>query len=124
MSADSWKEEFYSETAEDAAKRGVVAAVEHSLRKWLGALEKNLKKHEVKNLPVPFWGDTCALCHRYSLSGDPGEPDCKKCPLFMATGMACDFPKSPFRIWQVARDPRPMITALKKALAWAKKYAD
>lgn len=44
MSLKTWKAEFYPITATQAATRGDLAAAEHSLKKWEGALADGLEE--------------------------------------------------------------------------------
>ncbi len=137
MSLATWKKEFYPGTAAGAARRGAVAAVEHSLLKWTGALPKNTKKHGVKfsadGIAEPgaawadeksmlfFGGGSCALCQRYYKENDY---DCSRCPLAalkMACGEAPDNPYDASMFGPEGPDARPMIRALKKALALVRR---
>lgn len=122
MSLESWKEEFYPEEAVEAAKRGDSAAVEHSLRKWMGLSPANLEKHgmvaskawshivEQENYERVFrtHAGTCALCELHAPYG------CEDCPLTKARGVTCgdkleDEVRSPWSEWTHNRNPEPMI---------------
>lgn len=94
MSLRTWKKEFYPESAKKAAKRGVGAAIEHSLRKWQGATEENAERHGVsirggapgiagKYGKLIFDCTTCALCSLFY------EDGCKGCPLVHEDGSRC-----------------------------------
>ena len=130
MSLQTWEEEFYPESAEEAAERGEAAAVEHSLRKWEGLRYENLNRHQMwassalarefnTGRGLELSGETCALCE-LCLRAGAGE-SCRICPLFKARGgSACDRRKfdeteSPWNSWTDDRDPEPMIFWLKKA---------
>lgn len=132
MSLKTWKAEFYPETAKQAAKRGDVAACEHSLKKWEGALPSNPERHGVtfgsddKGLVVGvgesrnmlyFGEDSCALCALHANNA------CYGCPLFIADGRRCGPSGSPYRRACVSLDPRPMVAALKRALKYAQREA-
>jgi hypothetical protein len=110
MSFKSWKVEFYAEDAKDLVERSDMECVEHSIKKWEGALPENLAKHS-KSLNytgarvstnagkyvLEFDSETCALCQKY-------PEDChtdaesrfenfldqtKKCPILRETGETC-----------------------------------
>lgn len=127
MSLKTWKKEFYPVEASEMADKSDVKCIEHSLRKWEGALKKNTKKHEVEYVNhevrktrydsecLEFRGVSCALCRKHSRNADCGE-----CPLVAANGgKRCDAPgRSVYA--NSSNDPRPMIRLLKKALKMAK----
>ena len=125
MSLQTWEEEFYPESAGEAAERGEAAAVEHSLRKWEGLKEENLARHGLVaySLSISEVGTdqhldissgTCALCYMVGIS-------CRTCPLYKARDcFACDRWRpdegfSPWKKWTEDSDPEPMIFWLKKA---------
>ncbi len=120
MSLKSWKREFYGSEASKAARRGPVAAVRHSIRKWLGLREPALTRHGVEVRGNRVWEpldyllidcDTCALCCRF-LGGE-----CPECPLCQTLAGQCDQDRnSPYRVWINTGDPEPMIAALRKTL--------
>lgn len=106
MSLESWMREFYPVDA-IAASGSPLAAAEHSLRKWRGALPDNLKKHGVlyawheiysagtSELVIEFRGNTCALCAASKNEEDKSKklvkPNCQKCPLaIVRNGFSCD----------------------------------
>lgn len=126
MSLQTWMLEFYPETAEEAAKRGDAAAVEHSLRKWEGLKFENLERHDVgagsraiydgsTGQGFDLGGDNCALCVLHE------EQYCCTCPLYKARGgFACDTRDpdedgAPWFFWTEDHDPEPMIFWLTKA---------
>ena len=89
MSIESWKEEFYSEPANQVPAG---RAARHSLKKWQGALSENLEKHDVaytnarvhsrfENEVVVFGSDTCALCAAFDW-----DAACSRCPLTRVRG--------------------------------------
>jgi hypothetical protein len=92
MSVESWKEEFYSEPANEVpASR----AARHSLKKWQGALPANLEKHDVAYTnsyvhdraggEVIFGAASCALCQAFER--------CQDCTLAKVRGgTSCDDP--------------------------------
>ena len=112
MSLTSWKKEFYKTPANKVSKR---FALEHSLRKWIGLLPKNRKKHSVRLASGCLYEkngyildidcDSCALCSHYFNHLD----DCGDCPLSHAD---CNY------AYGVMFDNKvvPMINLLKKAL--------
>lgn len=129
MSITSWKREFYPITAKQAAKQGALAAAEHSLKKWSGALPGALKRHRGRpfgrNLYfgqecVEFDGNTCALCERYA------EEECVGCPLAKTLGgEPCSAGwESPYFEMVRNSNPRPMIAALRKTVARLKRKAE
>jgi len=123
MSLQSWTEEFYPIPIDECKEED---ALGHSLRKWVGFLRKNLKKHKViikedplgyvsiyqkdVNLYIPIiYKDTCALCKFYSKNN--GQY-CPSCPIVTeVTGTSCN------DIWQrmsLGHNPKPMIRLLRK----------
>ena len=123
MSIKSWRAEFYPCSAKSAAAKK--DPIGHSLRKWIGLLPKNLKKHGVvfswgEGKPIILNEDTCALC---VIHHDKIGSYCAGCPLMVIQGNRdCDDDfgddgddeVSPY--WLGMRgNPRPMIEALKKA---------
>lgn len=132
MSLNTWKEDHYSVSAEEAAKLSWVGAVEHGLSKWEGFLPENLESHHVsikvgKYPPYLMISDngskssiaindgTCALCLK--CKNKDGAVDCRKCPIFGLTGSSCDeFKSSPFQIFVKYMNPEPMIGLLRRTL--------
>jgi len=132
MSMKSWKEEFYP--VRPSKKMSKLKAIQHSLTKWEGLLQKNLKKHKVR--VAIFWdlvdthenseespeyfmidADSCALCVKY-MDEDSMVHLCISCPLYNTLGKCCGAgePDDPFTRWKDESDPKPMIKALKKCL--------
>lgn len=127
MSLQSWKAEFYPVKP----KKGwtTLKAVQHSLRKWEGALPKNCKKHGVvfEELDIKeyapdqfspdldifeFGSKSCALCVKYQKYNASTYTDiCGKCPLNNngPMGFGCDGKSAFAKSWD---DPKPMIRAL------------
>ena len=124
MSLRSWKREFYPVPAERVAKDRSVA---HSLKKWIGLLPRNIRRHNLrlklgldntvpkligKDGSMNIGGDTCSLCEHYQEFGDKL---CVECPLAQARGgHRCDkcIPRerhSPYGEFSVSKDPLPMI---------------
>jgi flagellar basal body P-ring protein FlgI len=129
MSLKTWKKEFFGGLSR--AKRSEKAAVEHSLKKWIGLRPENLAKHGVKTLSLSYFPDdvtsdaiasddtaqliinseSCALCARHSC-------DCEKCSITQQRlGYDCDQLSpvemlSPFSAWRRNSDPEPMIEVL------------
>lgn len=136
MSMSTWIEEFYPVDAYTflEKERTKQELVEHSLKKWQGALPRNLKKHKVKyedydvfdtkdhytNKVIHFDGESCVLCCFYR---EKAPHNCSKCPIVEVTGFTCDngdyegmIPGS--RVWDTSGDnPEPMIKLLKETLA-------
>lgn len=125
MSLKTWKAEFYSEPTEEMTKK---AAIEHSIKKWIGLRPENLAKHECYFDKSCDWvvrddnttdfllidSGTCALCVKYLSDGDL---PCLKCPLYKSLGYRCDGGiTSPFVVWLLVQDPEPMIEALQGLL--------
>lgn len=129
MSIETWEEEFMPVPA--YAEMSTLEAIEHSIRKWVGLREENLRRHglsqdedlimENRGHGYTYINDTsCALCikflsdrHRTSVSS------CVRCPLYAALGKTeCANPQryglreSPYDIFLKRGDPEPMITSL------------
>lgn len=122
MSLTTWKKEFYPETAKKAAKRGVEAAIEHSLRKWRGATDENVKKHDVgvdgysasirgSRSMFTFDYSTCALCSLFY------DDDCTGCPLVGKDGRRCYSRGRGYHTFaDIDQGPNLMIQELEAAL--------
>lgn len=132
MSIESWKAEFYPETAIDVANRGnEIECIEHSIQKWNGLSEENLNAHEVqKNSSLLFDIDdnhqfeldatSCSLCEfteiRYN-DVDEEADFCNHCPIVKATGKECNVQWNQF----VYKDnPKPMQELLQQTLEFYK----
>jgi hypothetical protein len=140
VSLKSWKKEFYPKDAYDQfkgkrpTKANIRKAAAASLKKWEGALKKNLKRHDVEYAPnlsyspgvrsltvfgeeLAFTGESCALCQVFVDEGDYPEDDvfCRNCPLHLV-GHNCNDEGSVYEKGNV----RSMVAALRKA----KRYAD
>lgn len=126
MSLETWKNEFYPQEASEATSSDE-EAIEHSLKKWEGARRENLKKHSVNyfkhrigTLFNCFYFDisSCALCHRYSLSGSCfSYRENKFCPIVEFQGYPCDVsgPIQTHSIWALSnKTPEPMIKLLEE----------
>lgn len=126
MSITTWEKEFYPK---ESKKTTVAESVEHSIRKWEGLLQKNLKKHglyrdgmdvfdeETGNYVFEASSKTCSLCHHFLNEKEFYEKCCLSCPLFKATGKICDVTKGNQweQIVHKGKSPMIMINALKKA---------
>lgn len=123
MSLQTWKDEFYPVEASEVSKEN---AIQHSLAKWRGLTEENLKKHRVivkerclegkynHHEWITIDSETCALCHLYS---NDIESDCIDCPLKKYFGERCDNnDDGVYYRWVVHNDPHPMIEALERCL--------
>lgn len=107
MSLASWKREFYRISADKVSRRN---ALKHSLKKWVGLLSRNRKKHRVDLIDGILRDDewntfsidigSCALCKHYFY-------DCEQCPI-----VNCE------KQFDCLFDNRvvPMINLLRKAL--------
>jgi len=123
MSVSSWKKEFYPTPARRIKTE--LGAARHDLKKWRGALEENLRKHNV-TLVTPgyiqdengnefsFDNETCASC---CLSGQ----NCRrKCDLYKirdftpCTLKRDDETENPWYQLLYHNNPRPMIRWLEK----------
>lgn len=124
MTIKTWKEEFYPIAADsDEAKESDRSALLHSIHKWQGLEEENLKKHNItaKRLNAYFDIDseTCALCQRSEYSWDT----CEDCVLRKSRGGRCDVKIpgesiSPYDAWICDLDPAPMIALLEYAFEY------
>lgn len=127
MSLKTWKLVAYPTPAD---KTKVEDALDHSLTKWRALMPEVRKKHGVSadvdrlvDLIAPDFyvnSSTCALCQHHLDDGN-----CRDCPLYEVRGrVRCDEASSPLRedaspyaSWLRAKDPRPMIMWLEKAVA-------
>ena len=118
MSLETWIAEFYPRSAREVTKK---AALAHSLRKWVGLMPENLKRHGVTLLdryvvdqgasPFCIGSDTCALCYWY---WDEEMNACPKCPLQAFTdGAAC---WGQYRALLGKGDVSPMLSLLRRAI--------
>lgn len=122
MSLDTWKAEYYPIPAEKATRTWKMA-MEHSLRKWTGRREENLKKY---NMKAKLWGvitdrrkntftfadNTCALCVKSGYEGNARA--CVKCALKQYLGEECY--EGPWDEFMATGNPEPMIKALRGTL--------
>jgi hypothetical protein len=134
MSIKTWVKEFYPveaftfrETKESTSKE-VLKAIKHSLKKWRGLTEENLKKHNCKyntdicrvedetgTNQLLIDCDSCALCFYYLNV-------CEDCILYKVRNRdSCDMKKdgedwSPYNAFAWEGNPKPMIALLQKAL--------
>lgn len=104
MSLDTWKEKFYpvdaSEFREGLFKRFTkIDTIEHSLTKWKGLTDENLKEHGLKHATYYICTDlkvlpkdakyqslrinskTCSLCVRYYNLDKENSNSCNECPI-------------------------------------------
>jgi hypothetical protein len=104
-----WCQEFYPVPAWRVETGG---EVRHSLKKWQGAA--NLKRYGLVDPPVPFNGETCALCHI-------NPETCSTCVLSVVRGgVPCtvrreDEKHSPYDDWIMHRVSSSMVEWLKRA---------
>jgi len=133
MSLETWKEEFYPVDADCfSVDNPDIELVEHSLRKWRGLRDKNIKKHNVvHNIVVgevydkaedegyvQIGAESCALCTVY-IDGvdnhDGHHESCCFCPLTDTRELPCDRGRgAPWLIYTNTGDPEPMIKALEE----------
>ena len=141
MSIETWKEEFYPETAQKAAKVSELYAIEHSLRKWSGFEKEALNRHGLAYQRFSLRDadgdgedlftadrDTCALCARHP-SADRGNRmfpmDCSACSLALSRGgVSCDEctsreADSPYR--RSRNSPKRMLQVLRRAKEFVEK---
>jgi hypothetical protein len=127
MSLESWMEEFYPVEASSSATSDE-DALAHSLKKWEGLTEENLKKHGVQRRAVCLEDDaghlfgidseTCALCQRRNCTTCPLYIVRKKIQCYIATDEE-DY--SPYGVFISDGDPQPMINLIRQAIEEAKK---
>lgn len=123
MSLKTWKAEFYPKPASRVSKKDALA---HSLQKWEGLKNANLKKHGVEsygreitsadNNGLDIDEHSCALCKHYA------DLDCFGCPIYKVRGMRCDEDEngiggdnSPYVLFTTRNNPLPMLRLLKAA---------
>ena len=112
MSEETWLAEFYPVPADKVSAED---ALDHSIKKWEGALRENLEKHGLDEPPIDFDSDACPLCVHYI------EDGCTRCPSYIARGDVCcdvDAPceeQAPYGQYSIKGNPRPMLYWLKKA---------
>lgn len=127
MSLETWKAEFYPISAAEAAQDGRLAAIKHSLQKWSGLTERQLRAHDIAKAgrstlvsagpyrSFDINSSTCALCSLYLKSRSFER--CKGCPLVALLGAPCDTgPCNPYNAFTVDDKPGPMIDALNALL--------
>ena len=132
MSLTTWKEEFYKIPAEEVAKEN---AVEHSLQKWHGLREENLRRHGLRKSgdsakiyePMIFgqegeecliYSDNCALCHWYAKDEQDEYDTCGGCPLVkVRNGLRCDqdAPQEDENENVIRVDPSPYFTFVEES---------
>lgn len=116
MSGKSWKEEFYPIPADQCAPED---ALSHSIRKWEGLREKNIKKHGLYTPPIEVDYSTCALCWYWLDNGNDSQ--CDGCPLPKLTRRrVCNGRQ--YGAWEMHSNPEPMIALLKKARHKEKQF--
>jgi hypothetical protein len=101
------------------------APVRHSLVKWYGLRESNLRRHGGRaDDTTVFFTDrnlfvdatSCALCVLHTEPGSTGEPDCSKCALTAVRGAPCyEGDGNPYLEFWFRKNPEPMIELLKQA---------
>lgn len=130
MSLKTWRDEFYPISAQEAAKKGMIACIKHSLQKWIGLRPKNLARHGVEGVRAIYnkFGypegrfdidaGSCSLCQKY----DKTSLSCESCPIYRATGNTCHhWGGSPYGQYLFNGSPEHMIDTLERTLAWARK---
>lgn len=102
MSLETWKKEFYAEESDQIVARRApdVELLDHSLRKWSGALPEALERHGLRyrrhaisepdgDGELTFDGESCALCEAYYNGPTNDREECERCPIVLATGESC-----------------------------------
>jgi hypothetical protein len=138
MSINTWLAQHYPVPAIVVPKNEALA---HSINKWHGLLDEQLKAHDLKinkvgrlqdnkgYMGLSIGGSNCALCVNYSLKDeDPDEstgPVCTGCPIYESRGqVSCDTRTSyehktgeysPWHCFAMTEDPKPMVAALELA---------
>jgi len=128
MSLLTWTEEFYPKEARECVGSNL-EMLEHSIRKWRGAIPANMGKHGLKHSAGPMVMDrenlstfafncqTCALCQVYRMEDTVVQPDCTGCPLNEMFGEPCCYSSpDPYAVFVSTGNPQPMIEALTKCL--------
>ena len=141
MSMKTWREEFYPVSAATARRRSWRWAAKHSLRKWEGLKEENLRKHDVRYSPednavvgangarLRLDGETCALCYKAQEAeeADLSMNGCDLCPLALV-GYNCSSCESAYhraRSYDPAKRSsglRDLIRGLKKAVRFTETH--
>jgi hypothetical protein len=133
MSMQTWIDEFYPITAEEAARGSAKDATVHSIRKWEGLRPSALAKHgctlientlyDVDDRRLVIASNSCALCVKFYST----KTYCRRCPLAKARdGTPCDKHMlgeriAPyFELTESPNGPEPMIAWLGKALSECK----
>lgn len=137
MSLETWKQEFYPVSAEEAVV-DAITAVDHSIKKWEGLRPNTLANHQIctsaSNRRIGEFtslhdidshfiiaAETCALCVLNEYRCDGKYYGCDMCPIVEVTGRPCDGSfyddddeedVSPWNIWLLTADPEPMIALL------------
>lgn len=125
MTLKTWLEEFLPEPSKEMTR---VEALRHSIKKYEGALPKNLKKHGVAlhrkrivertnmfaNMEV-FVGDYCTLCLLYYNPNEKGAKACQDCPI-KESGNYCRNHNSPWWTFIHTGEPYEMLRILTEAL--------
>lgn len=127
MSLKSWKKKFYPVQAYFLKKKSILAAIQHSIKKWVGLRPKNLKKHNLhlsdaiifELLPdksnskdFSICEESCALCVKFLRT----KSHCRACPIGKILRHPCDScDTDPYKIFSQTDNVEPMIKLLKKA---------
>lgn len=126
MSLTTWKKQFYPK--KPSSRMSWITATEHSLKKWMGALPGNVKKHGVEykshhivhkkqyNLRMSFSYLTCALCVKSMSIKIKDHIYCSVCPLQKMLGRSCDEYGVASIYEQSTNNPTAMILTLQKLL--------
>jgi hypothetical protein len=140
MSLKTWKKEFYPKKA--VARKSYLTAAKNCLRKWEGALQKNLKRHKVElgygditdvtnESSFEFATHNCELCLTVPQFGAGDEIyeetgqicDCSFCPITKVRGASCCVPldnmdDDPWFTFNDENRPYPMIRLLRKTVKY------
>ena len=129
MSLETWKAEFYPIRAK-FIEPGLIS-IDHSLKKWIGALPENLAKHgcryedhiimDDENNQLAFNANTCSLCVNYKCNTRIRHDGYvyEVCPISQMQGYSCDTPRGDGNTWWDSIDtPEPMIELLEQTNVW------
>lgn len=120
MSVQSWYDEFYPLDPIDIP---IHEAAEHSLKKWVGMLESNLKKHGINpdthgDEHGNYLDTACALCEHFQDIQSLNHP-CKNCPLVLSGHKDCFHPESTYAN-KYGFGIEPLIKELEETVEWIK----
>lgn len=125
-----WLKFYYPQFADEVPAG---AALNHSLRKWLGLTKKALREHGLSfyggdvfsrdgtSIFLNVDAESCALCQHF-LDDRTG---CATCPIVLMRGYTCcdarHGEESEYSIFGEFGEARPMIALLRRTKKWAEK---